>query len=178
MMTCKTCRHPDVDIINVSILAKISFRTLAARFSISQTALKRHASKHIPELLSKASEAEEVLQADVLLAETATDRQKVRELFTLAASSKYEGEDEELAKKAIRGDRSFMVQASREARGYTELLLKASGAWKERMNLDISGSLKVEQEEADSIRFIKECYPKLLPELAAWGKLQLQKDKE
>ncbi len=42
--------------------------------------------------------------------------------------------------------------------------------------MNISGSLKVEQEEAETIRFMKECHPRLLPELAAWGREQLQKE--
>ncbi len=128
MMTCKTCRHPDRILIDAAIVHSVPFRTVSEKFGIGIGSLKRHAAAHVPEFLAKAKEAEEVLQADVLLRETVADRQKVRELFEAAASSEYEGEDPAAIKKALRGDRTFAVQASGESRKYTELLLKATGS--------------------------------------------------
>lgn len=75
-MTCKTCRHVDVALINAALVAKVPFRTIADRFEIGILSLKRHTAEHIPELLAKATEAEEILQADRILADA--QRRRVR----------------------------------------------------------------------------------------------------
>jgi hypothetical protein len=122
-------------------------RRIATHFQLSEASVRRHAQKHLPEKLAEASKAEEILQADRLLTEEQEDRQVIRDLFKKASTPEPKGTE-----------KSFVLQCRREVRGSTELLFKATGAWRERLGLDVSGGLttKVEQEEADSIRFIEE----------------------
>ncbi len=141
MNTCRTCRHKDIDIINASIVARVPFRTIANRFSISSASLKRHALKCIPELLSKA-EAGEILKADKILQEAQTRRAKINELFEIAATSSPPVEDEDMAIKAIKGDREFALRAGKAAKEYDELLLKSRGQWLEKIGVELTGEVK------------------------------------
>lgn len=158
---CRTCFHPDRELIDAAILGKASYRTVADRFELSETALKRHAANHIPDFLAKSRDAEEVLQADRLLAEEQEDRELVRERFKKLSATEPKG-----------SDKGFWLQCRREVKGSTELLLRATGAWRERLGLDVSGGLTatVEQKEADSIRFIEERHPELRDELLTYLK--------
>jgi hypothetical protein len=66
---CTVCAHPDVFTINerlVGIGAKPSLRNIAKQFDLNYQAVHRHR-EHIPEMLSRASRAEEVAEADSLL---------------------------------------------------------------------------------------------------------------
>ena len=66
---CTVCAHPDVFTINerlVGIGGKPSLRNIAKQFDLNYQAVHRHR-EHIPEMLSRASRAEEVAEADSLL---------------------------------------------------------------------------------------------------------------
>ena len=43
---CSICAHPELAQINWAVLGRTSFRTLAARFGLSRSALSRHARAH------------------------------------------------------------------------------------------------------------------------------------
>jgi hypothetical protein len=58
----------------VALVHRDPYRTIADRYGLSQSALKRHSKEHIPQLLVKAKQATEVADADDLLA-------RVEELF-------------------------------------------------------------------------------------------------
>ncbi|MBD0328265.1 MAG: hypothetical protein ICV68_17740 [Pyrinomonadaceae bacterium] len=66
---CTVCTHPDVYTINerlVGIGGKQSLRNIAKHFDVNYQAVNRH-KEHIPEMLARASRAEEVAEADSLL---------------------------------------------------------------------------------------------------------------
>jgi len=64
---CTVCRHPQLAAINKALVAGTALRNIAEHYALSATALHRHKEDHLPKLLTKAVEAEEVRQAlDVL----------------------------------------------------------------------------------------------------------------
>lgn len=62
------CGHGEIRAINRALVDRTSYRAIADRFGLSQTALKRHNAEHLPELLVKAYKAQEITEADSLLA--------------------------------------------------------------------------------------------------------------
>jgi hypothetical protein len=64
---CTVCDHGEHHSINVALVHREPYRTIANQFCISQSALKRHGREHLPELLIKAKHAIEVADADDLL---------------------------------------------------------------------------------------------------------------
>jgi transposase len=65
-MTCKVCRHPELQTIDESVLEGASIRDIAKRFRLSPASLDRH-KKHLDKTLVKAKEAAEVNRADSLI---------------------------------------------------------------------------------------------------------------
>jgi hypothetical protein len=64
---CTVCSHPDVFEINEALVVHgVSNRAITRQYDLSKDAVRRHR-EHIPQLLVKASMAEEVFEADVIL---------------------------------------------------------------------------------------------------------------
>ncbi len=64
---CTVCQHPDAVLINEAlVLHKQSNRSIAQQYGVGHGSVQRHR-EHVPEMLSRASRAEEVVQADSLL---------------------------------------------------------------------------------------------------------------
>ena len=64
---CSVCSHPDAVLINEALVVEgASNRAITRQYDLSKDAVRRHR-QHIPQLLSKASQAMEVAQADDLL---------------------------------------------------------------------------------------------------------------
>lgn len=66
---CTICSHPDRAAIDAALVAGESFRGISRRFAVSEDALARHRRNHLPAKLAKAQQAQQVAQADDLLAE-------------------------------------------------------------------------------------------------------------
>jgi hypothetical protein len=65
--SCTVCSHPESFAINEALVVEgASNRAITRRFDLSKDAIRRHR-EHIPELLVKASRAQEVADADNLL---------------------------------------------------------------------------------------------------------------
>jgi hypothetical protein len=65
--TCTVCAHEDAVLINEAlVIERRSLRNIAKHFDVSYSAVNRHR-QHIPQLLVKAAEAEELAQADSLM---------------------------------------------------------------------------------------------------------------
>jgi hypothetical protein len=121
--TCTVCTHPKREAIERELVAgEASFRNIAGRFGSSATALHRHKAEHLPVKLAKAQEAQEVAQADDLLA-------GMRDLQarTLAILEAAEG---------IQQHRTALA-AIREARSNLELLAKLLGELDERPTVNV-----------------------------------------
>jgi hypothetical protein len=68
---CTVCAHPDAILINEAIIrigehGKLSNRAITRQYDLSKDAVRRHR-EHIPEMLARASRAEEIARADSLL---------------------------------------------------------------------------------------------------------------
>lgn len=95
--TCTVCSHKDVEEINKQLLSGPSLRTIAAQFNLTKTSLIRHRESHIPDLLLKSNDIQNITSADALLARLEEEAGFVRDMREAA---KAEG-DIELALKAV-----------------------------------------------------------------------------
>jgi hypothetical protein len=122
---CTVCDHPERHSIDEALVSGTPYRSVAKRFRLSESAVYRHKSEHLPAHLLKARQAEEVAQADDLL-------EQVRHLQAHTLDIL------ERAEKA--GDLRIALAAISQARGNLELLGKLAGELDERpvVNLNIS----------------------------------------
>lgn len=122
---CTVCTHPEKAAIDEALVGDLAISAVAALFRVSDDALSRHKSNHLPAKLALAREASEVALADNLL-------EKVRSLQarTLGILDQAEGS----------GDLRTALGAVREARDNVELLAKLLGELDERpvVNLYLS----------------------------------------
>lgn len=66
---CTVCQHPERDAINHALVSDTSNRRIAAQYSLSEQAVRRHKAEHLPSIMVKSQEASDVAHADQLLAE-------------------------------------------------------------------------------------------------------------
>jgi len=95
--TCTVCGHKDVEEINKQLLSGPPLRTIAAQFNLTKTSLIRHRESHIPDLLLKSNDIQNITSADALLARLEEEAGFVRDMREAASA---EG-DIELALKAV-----------------------------------------------------------------------------
>jgi hypothetical protein len=122
---CTVCDHPEKHSIDATLVTGAPYRSVAKRFELSESAVYRHKTEHLPAHLLKAREVEEAARADDLL-------EQVRHLQGHALDIL------ERAEKA--GDLRTALAAITQARGNLELLGKLAGELDERpvVNLNIS----------------------------------------
>jgi transposase-like protein len=122
---CTVCDHPKRHSIDEALVSSAPYRSVAKRFGLSESAVYRHKTEHLPAHLLKATEVEEAAQADDLL-------DQVRDLQAHALDIL------ERAEKA--GDLRTALAAISQARGNLELLGKLAGELDERpvVNLNVS----------------------------------------
>ena len=122
---CTVCDHPQKHNIDEALVSGAPYRSVAKRFGLSESAVYRHKTEHLPVHLLKAKDAEEVAQADDLL-------QQVRHLQTHALDI--------LNRAEKAGDLRTALAAISQARGNVELLGKLAGELDERpvVNLNVS----------------------------------------
>jgi hypothetical protein len=122
---CTVCDHPERYSIDETLVTGAPYRSVAKRFELSESAVYRHKTEHLPVQLLKAREAEEVAQADDLL-------EQVRHLQAHALGIL------ERAEKV--GDLRTALGAISQARSNLELLGKLAGELDERpvVNLNVS----------------------------------------
>jgi hypothetical protein len=122
---CTACDHPERHGIDEALVSGAPYRSVAKRFGLSESAVYRHKTEHLPAHLLKAKEAQEVAQADDLL-------EQVRNLQTHALDI--------LERAEKTGDLRTALAAISQARGNLELLGKLAGELDERpvVNLNIS----------------------------------------
>lgn len=110
--TCTVCAHPQRARIDAALVAGPTYRTIADRYGLSETALKRHRKDHLPAHVARAREAADVADADDLL-------QQIRALRNKAISILQQAERA--------GDYRTALMGIREARGCIETLLEVEG---------------------------------------------------
>jgi hypothetical protein len=109
---CTVCDHSEKYSIDEVLVTGSPYRSVAKRFGLSESAVYRHKTEHLPANLLKAKEAQEVAQAEDLL-------EQVKHLQVHALSIL------DLAENA--GDLRTALAAISQARGNLELLGKLAG---------------------------------------------------
>src|SRR5215213_7081702 len=122
---CTVCAHLQRQDIDELLVTGAPYRSVAKRFGLSESAVYRHKTEHLPAHLLKARKAEEVAQADDLLDQVRNLQAHVLDIL-------------ERAEKA--GDLRTALAAISQARGNLELLGKLAGELDERpvVNLNVS----------------------------------------
>ena len=119
---CTVCDHKDREAIDAALVAAEPFRHIASRHSVTTTALQRHKANHLPGHLAQAQEAEEIAQADDLLAQVQDLQRRALAILTKAERS---------------GDLRVALQAIREARSNLELLARLLGELQEGQTVNV-----------------------------------------
>src|SRR5215217_7368982 len=122
---CTVCDHPETHSIDEALVSDAPYRSVAKRFELSESAVYRHKSEHLPAHLLKAREVEEVARADDLL-------DQVRNLQAHALDILERAEET--------GDLRTALAAISQARGNLELLGKLAGELQQEgtVNLNVS----------------------------------------
>jgi transposase-like protein len=122
---CTVCHHLERHGIDEALVSGAPYRSVAKRFGLSESAVYRHKTDHLPAHLLKARQVEEVAQADDLL-------EQVRHLQVHALDILEHAEEA--------GDLRTALAAISQARGNLELLGKLAGQLDERpvVNLNVS----------------------------------------
>lgn len=103
---CTICTHKDRNAIDQAIVAGESKRAIARQYRISKDAVRRHAKGHLPAALVKAKEAEEMADADDLLAQVRHLKDKALSILETAEAA---------------GELRTALTGIKEARGCLEL---------------------------------------------------------
>ena len=110
---CTICEHPQVDEINRRLIdGKEPNTRIAALFGVTESSLRRHKAEHLPAVLSKAKEAQEITQGDNLLSQVQFLQSKALSILKQAEEA---------------GELRTALTGVREARSCLELLGKVSG---------------------------------------------------
>src|SRR5215208_5184631 len=122
---CTVCYHSEKHSIDEALVTGVPYRSVAKRFELSESAVYRHKSEHLPAHLLKAREAEEVAHAENLLEQVRTLQAHALDIL-------------DRAEKA--GDLRTALAAISQARGNLELLGKLAGELDDRpvVNLNVS----------------------------------------
>lgn len=104
---CTICSHPKRAEIDAALVEGSVYRTIAVRFGLSETALKRHKKDHLPNHVAKAQDARDEADANDLLAQIKALRNRSISILQKAEHA---------------GDYRTALQGIREARGCIELL--------------------------------------------------------
>ncbi len=83
---CTVCAHPQREEIDRAIARGESYRGIAQRYSVSVTAIYRHAKAHLPQPVQAAVQAEMVEHGASILSQVRELNQKARQLLDEAAS--------------------------------------------------------------------------------------------
>ncbi len=110
--SCTVCEHPEREAIDRALVGGASNRSAASLYDVSEAAVRRHKTNHIPSTLAKAEEAKEAGRAGDLLGQVRALQGKTLGILLRAEGS---------------GDLRTALGAIREARGNVELLAKLSG---------------------------------------------------
>jgi hypothetical protein len=119
---CTICTHDQRLEIDQALVSGAPNRRIAARYHVTEQAIRRHKDTHIPSTLAEAQAAHDTAHADDLLSQV-HDLQR-RTLVLLAKAEK----EDKLA---------LALAAIRESRGNLELLAKLEGKLREQQTTNI-----------------------------------------
>jgi transposase-like protein len=139
--TCTVCRHSErAQIDNALVSGTGTFRSLASRFGLSASSVRRHRRDHLPDTLVRAHAAKEIADAESL-----ADQARALRARTLRL----------LAKAEADGDTENELAAIRELRALAELEHRGT------MHNDATVPIAVVQEYVQHvIRVVREFVPR------------------
>jgi len=119
---CTICSHPRLEEIDRALVAGEANTSLSSLFAVSEQALRRHKGSHLPAQLIMVEKAEEVAQADDLLAQTQDLQRRTLAILEAAEEAK---------------QHRTALSAIREARSNLELLAKLLGELDDRPQVNV-----------------------------------------
>lgn len=119
---CTICSHPNRSDIDRALVAHVPYRRIAAQYAVSEQAIRRHRTEHLPEKLAQAEGATEAAEATDLLREVRALRSKAYGLLLKAEAA---------------GDYRTALAGVREARGCLELLAELEGELDRRPTVNV-----------------------------------------
>jgi hypothetical protein len=119
---CTVCTHPDRPAIDQALVNRRPFRDIARHFGVGKDAAVRHFDEHVAASLTKAHEAAEVAQADDLLTQVVTLRDRALGILDRAEDA---------------GDLRTALRGVAEARACVELLAELSRQLDRRPTLNL-----------------------------------------
>jgi hypothetical protein len=119
---CAICTHADKEAIDRALVGDASNRSVASLYDVSEAAVRRHKANHLPAKLAMAQQAEEVAEADSLLAQVRDLQERTLAILEGAESTK---------------QHRTALSAIREARSNLELLAKLLGELDDRPQVNI-----------------------------------------
>lgn len=124
---CTVCSHDARAEIDKALAGGASNRSLASLYDVSEAAIRRHRTNHLPAKLIMAEKAGEVAEADALLAQVQSLQARTLSILEEAESTK---------------QHRTALSAIREARSNLELLAKLLGELDDspQVNLTISAA--------------------------------------
>ena len=117
---CTVCTHIDPPAINAALVSGEPKRAIASRFVLTASAVKRHARRHLPRALARATHAARVADADSLVERVQAMERPARAYEAQAASE---------------GNVRVALLALREQRAAAELLGRVTGELREHVEL-------------------------------------------
>ena len=123
--SCTVCSLPRREAIDRALVGGASNRSVASLYDVSEAAVRRHRTNHLPARMVMAEKAAELVEADNLLDQVGDLQRRALGILDRAEEA---------------GELKTALSAIREARGNLELLAKLLGELDERpvMNLNIS----------------------------------------
>ena len=120
--SCTICEHPEKETIDRTLVGDASNRSVASLYDVSEAAVRRHKTNHLPAKLVMAEKVAEVAEADDLLAQ-------VRDLQVRTLTILEGAESTNQHRTAL--------SAIREARSNLELLAKLLGELDDRPQVNV-----------------------------------------
>jgi len=123
--SCTVCSLPKREAIDRALVGGASNRSVASLYDVSEAAVRRHRTNHLPARMVMAEKAAELVEADNLLDQVGDLQRRALAILDRAEAA---------------GELKTALSAIREARGNLELLAKLLGELDERpvVNLNIS----------------------------------------
>lgn len=119
---CTICDHPDRQTIEVQLVGPDPLRNIAQQWHVSTTALLRHRQHHLPASLAQATETENTVRADAILANVRRLQRRTEAILDSAEAA---------------GDHRTALAAIRELRNHLELLAKLVGELQEGATVSV-----------------------------------------
>ena len=126
--TCTICRHPSRKDIDHSLVQGEALRAIAGRHGCSTSSLHRHSKSHLPDVMLKARDAEELEHGGDLLGQLSSLQERTLRILDGAESDRRLG---------------TALAAIREARANVELTSRLTGKLQER-HLHLHGGMSAE----------------------------------